>query len=141
MKKRKDILIRDLHERLITKFTDRIGKSISNIQLPVANNKADDPDTTKTPQDEPRQEINSPDKINEIRNKVAAEQTLQILNPDKQNELLEILNQGYEEFVHKLREIVPEGSSRAKRATEKFKDELMINTQYQLAEKKHSFAN
>ena len=85
--------------------------------------------------------MDSPDIINVIRNKVVAPEPLVILNPDKQKELLEILNQGYEEFQHELRGIVSEDDSRTGPATQKFKDELMANTQKQLAEKSHAFGD
>ncbi|HEY5917861.1 MAG TPA: hypothetical protein VIU13_10690 [Chryseolinea sp.] len=140
MNEKKEILIRQLHKRLMTKFMERIGESISGIQMAASNTKGDRYQTDATDPDPQGQELDSPDMINVIRNKVAAE-ALVILNPDKQKELLEILNQGYEEFQHLLRGIVSEDNSRSELATQKFKDELMANTQKQLAEKSHAFGD
>ena len=140
MNERKETLIRRLHESLMRKFMDQIGESISDIQLGVSNTKGDHNHTNAADPDPQGQELDSPDMINVIRNKVTAE-PLVILNPDKQNELLEILKQGYEEFKHLLRGIVSEDNNRAEQATQKFKDELMANAQKQLAEKSHVFAD
>ena len=141
MNEKKETLILRLHQSLMNKFMDRIGESISGIQMGAADTKADHARTIATDPDSPEQEVNSPDVINEIRHKVSATQAFVILNPDKQNELLEILKQGYEEFKHLLRGIVSEDNSRAEDATQKFKDELMANTQNQLAEKSHAFSD
>jgi len=119
---------------------DRIGESISDIQLTVSNTKGDHDHTNGADPDPEGQELDSPDMINVIRNKVTAE-ALVILNPDKQKELLDILKQGYEEFKHLLRGIVSEDNSRANLATQKFKDEILFKTQKQLAEKKHALAD
>jgi hypothetical protein len=140
MNEKKETLIRELHERLMTKFMDRIGESIGGIQM-VADTKADDDRTKGADPDPQGQELDSPDMINVIRHKVTDAEDLVILDPDKQKELLEILKQGYEEFQHLLRGIVSEDNSRSKLATQKFKDELMANTQRQLAEKRHTFAD
>jgi hypothetical protein len=140
MKEKKETLIRGLHERLMKKFMDRIGESISGIQMAAANTKGGRARTDTADPDPQGQDLDSPDMINVIRNKVSAEALL-ILNPDKQNELLEILKQGYEEFQHELRGIVSEDDSRAELAIQKFKDELMTNTQNQLAEKSHAFSD
>jgi len=140
MNEKKETLIRRLHESLMKKFMDRIGESISDIQLTVSNTKGDHDHTNGADPDPEGQELDSPDMINVIRNKVTAE-ALVILNPDKQKELLDILKQGYEEFKHLLRGIVSEDNSRAEHATQKFKDEILFNTQKQLAEKKHAFAD
>ena len=112
MNEKKETLIRRLHESLMKKFMDRIGESISDIQLTVSNTKGDHDHTNGADPDPEGQELDSPDMINVIRNKVTAE-ALVILNPDKQKELLEILKQGYEEFKHLLRGIVSEDNSRA----------------------------
>jgi hypothetical protein len=140
MNEKKETLIRELHERLMTKFMDRIGESIGGIQM-VADTKADDDRTKGADPDPQGQELDSPDMINVIRHKVTDAEDLVILDPDKQKELLEILKQGYEEFQHLLRGIVSQDNSRSKLATQKFKDELMANTQRQLAEKRHTFAD
>jgi len=140
MNEKKETLIRELHKRLMTKFMDRIGESIGGIQM-VADTKADDDRTKGADPDPQGQELDSPDMINVIRHKVTDAEDLVILDPDKQKELLEILKQGYEEFQHLLRGIVSGDNSRSKLATQKFKDELMANTQRQLAEKRHTFAD
>jgi len=140
MNEKKETLIRRLHESLMKKFMDRIGESISDIQLTVSNTKGDHDHTNGADPDPEGQELDSPDMINVIRNKVTAE-ALVILNPDKQKELLDILKQGYEEFKHLLRGIVSEENSRAEHATQKFKDEILFKTQKQLAEKKHALAD
>ena len=140
MNEKKETLIRRLHESLMKKFMDRIGESINDIQLTVSNTKGDHDRTNVADPDPQGQELESPDMINVIRNKVTAE-ALVILNPDKQKELLDILKQGYEEFKHLLRGIVSEENSRAEHATQKFKDEILFNTQKQLAEKKHALAD
>jgi hypothetical protein len=140
MNEKKETLIRELHERLMKKCMDRTGESINGIQMAVANTKGARDKTNTADPDPQGQDLDSPDMINVIRNKVAAE-ALVILNPDKQKELLEILKQGYEEFLHELRDIVSEDDNLAELATQKFKDELMANTQSQLAEKSHAFSD
>ena len=140
MNEKKETLIRRLHESLMKKFMDRIGESINDIQLTVSNTKGDHDHTNVADPDPQGQELESPDMINVIRNKVTAE-ALVILNPDKQKELLDILKQGYEEFKHLLRGIVSEDNSRAEHATQKFKDELIANAQKQLAEKSHALVD
>jgi hypothetical protein len=140
MKEKEETLIRELHERLMKKFMDPIGESISGIQMAVANTKGGHDRTNSADPDPQGQDLDSPDMINVIRNKVAAD-ALVILNPDKQKELLEILKKGYEEFQHELRGIISEDDSRAELAKQKFKDELMANTQNQLAEKSHAFSD
>jgi hypothetical protein len=141
MNEKKETLIRRLHESLMKKFMDRIGESISGIEIEAAAPKADDDRAKAADPDLQGQELDSPDMINVIRNKAVAAEPLIILDPDKQNELLEILKQGYEEFKHLLRGIVSDDNSRTEHATKKFKDEILFNTQKQLAEKKHSFAD
>ena len=140
MNKKKETLIHGLHERLMKTFMDRIVESISGIQIQMADTKGDDDRATAADPDPQGQELESPDMINVIRNKVVAADALVILNPDKQKELFEILKQGYEDFQHELRGIVTQDDSHADLAIQKFKDELMANTQKLLAEKSHAFA-
>jgi hypothetical protein len=136
-----EISILELHERLMKKFMDRIAECVAGLHVAVEGTKTDDPGTKVAVPETPGQQMASPDKLNVIRHQVAADKDLVILNPDKQKELLEILKQGYEEFQHLLRGIVSQDNSRSKLATQKFKDELMANTQRQLAEKRHTFAD
>lgn len=134
MKRKKATLIRQLHVRIMKKFKDRIGESINQIEvapeLSVDEN-ADDPELAG-------QDVNSLDKINALRHKVAASQDLVITNPDKQKELLDILKKAYQEFRRELRNMMPGDNRSSGRSTEKFKEELLTHAKNKLAEKKHS---
>ena len=142
-------IIRELHERLMKKFMKQISESISNIQAPLVENKPDVPknDSGPGPIEEvpapPQEEHSGPDKINEIRNEAAATQSVEILNPDKQSELMEIVKQTCEEFERKLRRIasIDSNTKIIESAAQKFKDELMDNVRNQLTEKKYTFAD
>ena len=142
-------IIRELHERLMKKFMKQISESISNIQAPLVENKPDVPknDSEPGPIEEvpppPQEEHSGPDKINEIRNEAAATQSVEILNPDKQSELMEIVKQTCEEFERKLRRIasIDSNTKIIESAAQKFKDELMDNVRNQLTEKKYTFAD
>lgn len=143
MADKNETLIRESHERLMKEFMKEISDSISNIQEPIVENRFDlrendsgwPPATDGVPS--PWQEEHSgPDKINEIRNEVAATQPTGILNPDKQNELMEIIKQRSDEFERELRRIVSVDENTLASAAQKFKDELIDNTHKQLIAKK-----
>lgn len=142
-------LVRELHEELMKDFMEQISESISNIQEFIAENtsnahenesgsvaavKETPPPPKETPAP-PQEEHSGPDKINEIRNEVAATQPAVPLNPDKQSELMEIVKQSCEEFERKLHHIVSEDQSTIASAVQKFKDELMDNARKKLTEK------
>ena len=96
-------LISKLHERLMNKFMKQISKSINKIQKPIVDIK---PNVSKY--DPSREEHGGPDKINDIRHEVTATQPPGALNPDKQNELMEIVKRRYEEFERELHHIASE---------------------------------
>ena len=145
MASKNETLIHESHERLMKEFMKEISDSISNIQEPIAENGPDvsandfgrPPATDDVPA--PWQEEHSgPDKINEIRNEVAATQS--ILNPDKQSELMEIIKQRSEDFERELRRIAPSvDANTIASAAQQFKDELMDTVQKQLTAKKYTF--
>jgi hypothetical protein len=146
MADKNETLIHESHERLMKEFMKEISDSISNIQEPIIENRPDvrendsgwPPATDGVPA--PWQEEHSgPDKINEIRNEVAATQPTGILNPDKQSELMEMIKQRSEEFERELRRIVSVDENTIASAAQKFKDELMDNTHKQLTAKKYTF--
>lgn len=134
--------IRELHESLMKEFTEQISESISNIQESIAENM---PDVHKNDSGSAvaikeslaplPEEHSGPDKINEIRNEVAADQLAVPLNPNKQSELMEIVKQSCEEFENKLYRIVSEDHSIIASAVQKFKDELIDNAHKKLTEK------
>jgi hypothetical protein len=149
MADKNETLIHESHERLIKEFMKEISDLISNIQEPIAENGPDvsandfgrPPATDEVPA--PCQEEHSgPDKINEIRNEVAATQSTGILNPDKQTELMEIIKRRSEDFERELRRIVPTvDANTIASGAKQFKDELMDNAQKQLRAKKYTFTN
>ena len=148
MTDKKEALIRELHERLMKEFTQQISESISNIQEPIVENKPDerknDSGSAPANKDVPaplEEEHSGPDKINEIRNEVAATQSAEILNPDKQSELMEIVKQRSEAFERELRRITFADNNTIESAAQKFKGELMDNVRKQLTEKKYAFAD
>ena len=142
-----ETLIHESHERHMMEFKKEISDTISNIQLLIAEN---GPDVSANDFGRPpaayevpvpwREEHSGPDKINEIRNEVAAIQS--ILNPDKQSELMEIIKQRSEDFERELRRIVPSvGANTIASAAQQFRDELMDTIQKQLTAKKYPFTN
>lgn len=135
-------LVRELHEKLMKDFMEQISESISNIQEFIAENTSNlhkndsgSVAAVKETPAPPQEEHSGPDKINEIRNEVAATQPAVPLNPDKQSELMEIVKQSCEEFERKLHRIVSEDQSTIASAVQKFKDELMDNARKKLTEK------
>lgn len=141
-------LIRELHERLMKEFMKQISESISNIREPIVENKTDvrENDSEAAPAIKevpapPQEEHSGPDKINEIRNEVAATQSAEPLSPDKQSELMEIVKQRSEEFERELHRIASEDNNTIESEAQKFKDELMDNARKQLTEKKNAFAD
>jgi hypothetical protein len=141
-------LILGLHERLMKQFIKQISESISNIHEPITGNKSDsrkDDALVTTESSALPQEHSGPDKINEIRNEAAATQSekttqlAQILNPDKQSELMEIVKQKCEEFERELHHLASEDNNVFEEARQKFKDELMGNTHKELAKKRYAF--
>lgn len=149
MADKNETLIRESHERLMKEFMKEISDSISNIQEPIVENRPDvrenepgwPPATDGVPA--PWQEEHSgPDKLNEIRNEVAATQPTGILNPDKQSELMEIIKQRSEDFERELRRIVTcVDENTIASAAQRFKDELMDNAQKLLTAKEYTFTN
>ena len=147
MAHKNEALVRELHERLMKEFMKQISESISTIQEPIVENK---PDVRKNDSGSvpainedlapPVEEHSGPDKINEIRNEVAESQPAELLNPDKQRELMEIVKQRSEEFERELRRIASDDIT-IESAAQKFKDELMDNAHKQLTEKKYAFAD
>lgn len=148
-------LIRELHETLMKEFMEQISESISNIQEPIVENKPEVrkndsgsaaaikevPAPAKEAPASQQEEHSGPDKINEIRNEVAATQSAEILNPDKQSELMEIVKQRSEAFERELRRITFADNNTIESAAQKFKGELMDNVRKQLTEKKYAFAD
>lgn len=147
MADKNETLIHESFERLMKESKKEISDSIGNTQQPIAENGSDvsandferPPVTDEVPA--PWQEEHSgPDKINEIRNEVAAPLSTGILNPDKQYELMEIIKQRSEDFERELRRIVPSvDANTIASASQQFKDELMENAQKQLTAKKYTF--
>jgi hypothetical protein len=140
-------IIGELHERLMKEFIKQISKSIGNIQRPVIENKADvakDDSGSGSATEEilapPEEQHSGPEKINEIRTEVAGTQSAEILNPDKQSELMEIVKQSCEEFERELKRIPSVDNDSVESAVQKFKEELMANVCNQLTEKKYALA-
>jgi hypothetical protein len=135
--------IAKLHERLIKDFIKQIATSIRDIKEPIAENKSMTPknDGGSAPTVEkvstPRQEEEGPDKINEIRSEVAATESAEMLNPDKQIELMEIVKQKSEQFELQVRRMQSMDDNTLETAAQKFKNELMDNVRKQLTEKKY----
>ena len=124
----------------------QISEFIRNIQVPADENMSDvrknDPDSDSQETRALLQEEHcGPDKINEIRNEVTAEQstetrqTIEIRNPDKQKELMEIVKQRVEKFERELRGLKSLNSKAVESAAQKFKSESMDLVRKQLTEK------
>jgi len=133
MDNRNEKIIFELHERLMKEFLKQIGELISNIQGPTIESKADvikDDSRVIPPIEEallPQEDHSGLDKINEIRKEVAVTQSAEILTPDKQSELMEIVRQRSEEFERELRRIAFLDNDTIESSAQKFKDELMDN--------------
>lgn len=149
MTDRNETLIHESHERLMKEFMKEISESIGNIQEPIAENRPDErlcysgwPRETDGVPVPWQEEHSGPDKINEIRNEVAATQPTVLLNPDKQCELMEIIKQRSEDFECELRRIVPAvDANTLASAAQQFKEELLENVHKQLAAKRYTFTN
>jgi hypothetical protein len=135
--------IRELHERLITDFMKQLDASINNSKEPITENKSEarsdiglTPKTKELPAS-PQEEYGGPDRINEIRKEVAATRPAEILNPDRQSELMEIVRGRCEEFERELRRMPSLNSNIVESAAQQFKDELMDNVRKQLTRDKY----
>lgn len=118
-----DELIRaGLHEPVVEKAPGTYGDAYKN------------PPAPETPPVAPPEEPGNPDKINEIRNKVATVEAPVITDPDVQTELMETIKQGSEAFEKEIRLIVPD-KNRVEAAAQRFKDELMNNVRQHLTKK------
>jgi hypothetical protein len=148
MAEKKEARIREIHERFLEKFMHQIVESLRNIHGPAGTNESavgkndSGPDQSIKEVPTPLQEEHGgPDRINEIRNEVAATQSdetgqpAEILNPDMQCELMEIVRKGSEAFELELRRMPSLDKSVIESAAQKFKDELMDNVRNQLKEK------
>src|SRR5687767_2975387 len=107
----KDARICGVHERFMGEFKQQIGDALHDIRGPtdkdesiIRQNNAGSDLSAREVQEPPQEEHGGVDKINEIRNEVAATQSIDsgqsatILNPDKQRELMEIVRQRSEDF-------------------------------------------
>ena len=146
MAKKNEIRIDEVYERNMREFMRQISEFIRNIQVPADENMSDvrknDPDSDSQETRALLQEEHcGPDKINEIRNEVTAEQstetrqTIEIRNPDKQKELMEIVKQRVEKFERELRGLKSLNSKAVESAAQKFKSESMDLVRKQLTEK------
>ena len=136
--------IRELHERLMRESLKQIDESIhvhDTRDIPEAappNISAPVPTIIKDEVSTPAQnEHSGPDKINDIRNEVAANQPAATLNPDRQSKLMEILKQRSEEFERESHTIGSADHNMIESAAQKFKNELLDNVRRQLAEDKY----
>ena len=82
----------------------------------------------------PPEQPANPDKLNEIRNKIATAEAPVITDPDVQTELMEIIKQQSEAFEKEIRLFVPD-KNRVEAAAQRFKDELMNNVRQHLTKK------
>jgi len=150
MAKKNEARIRGVHERLLGEFMQQINESIRNIRGPtdegesdVRKNDSGSDTAIKEVPAPPQEEHSGPDKINEIRNEVAATQppettpSTEILDPNKQSELMEIVRQRSEEFERELHRLPSLDDNAIESAAQKFKGELMENVRKQLTEKKY----
>ncbi len=146
MAKKNEMRIDEVYVRHMGEFMRQISEFIRNIQVPADENRSDvrkndpDPDSKET-RPSLQEEHSGPDKVTEIRREVAAEQSaetrqsIEIRNPDKQKELMEIVKQTSKKFERELRGLKSLNSKAIESATQKFKSDLMDNVRKQLEEK------
>ncbi len=148
MAEKNEARIRSVHERLMREFVQQISESIRDIQQPADENKSDvrkngpgsGPEIKEGPE-RPQEEHAGPDKVNEIRSEVASTQSTEILNPDKQSELMEIVRQKSEKFEWELRRMSSLDKKTIESASQKFECDLMDNVRKQLTEKQNTLAH
>ena len=134
-------LILELHEKFMKESMRQIDELISTglYELVAEKGPATYGDAYKNP---PVSEVppvappepGNPDKINEIRNKVAATEASVITDPDVQTELMEIIKQKSEAFEKEIQLFVPD-KNRAEAAAQRFRDELMNDVRQHLTKK------
>jgi small-conductance mechanosensitive channel len=151
MAKKNEARIHEVHERLMHECISQISGSICNFHRPDVEKESEarkhdpgpGPATKEIPMPLP-EEHSGPDKINEIRHEVAAaqlaetSQSMEILNPDRQKELMEIVKQRSEKFERELRRLKSLDNNAIESAAQKFKDELMDNVRKQLTDLKYT---
>jgi hypothetical protein len=148
----KEAKICGVHERFMGEFKQQIGAALHNIRGPtsedefvVRQNNSRSILSVSEVQESLQEEHGGADKINDIRNEVAATQSAEagqsatILDPDKQRELMEIVRQRSEDFERELHRIPSLDYNNIESATQKFKDQLMDDIRRQLMEKKYIF--
>ncbi len=147
MAKKNEVRIHEAYERHMEEFMLEIRGAIRNIYTPAAviDVHKTDPDLGSTRNEFPaplQEEHSGPDKVNEIRHDAAAAQSpetrksIEIRNPDKQQELLEIVKHRSEKFERELRGLKSLSKNAMESATQKFKGDLIDNVRKQLTKKK-----
>jgi hypothetical protein len=135
-------LIREWHEKFMKESMEQIDELIrAGLHEPIAEKAPatygdayKKPPEAEAPPVAPPEDPGNPDKINEIRNKVASAEAPVITDPDVQTELLEIIKQRSEAFEKEIRLFVPD-KNRVEAAAQRFKDELMNNVRQHLTNK------
>jgi hypothetical protein len=148
MAEKNEARIRTVHEKLMQEFVRQISESIRDIHHPADDNRSEvrkngpgfGPEIKEVTA-RPQEEHAGPDKVNEIRSEVASAQSAEILNPDKQSELMEIVKQKSEKFERKLRRMPSLDKKTIESARQKFECDLMDNVRKQLTEKKNTLAH
>jgi len=138
--KNKD-LIRERHDKFMKESMQQIDESIrTGLFEPVAEKAPGtygdaykNPPVIEAPPVAPPEEP-GPDKVNEIRNKVAAAEAPVITDPDVQTELMEIIKHRSEAFEKEIRLLVQD-KNKVDAAAQRFKDELLNNVRQQLTKK------
>ncbi len=151
MAKKNEARIHEAYERHMKEFMREISGPISNIYTSAGESKFDarkiDPEPSSPRKEFPaplQEEHRGPDKINEIRHEAAAaqspetRQSIEIRDPDKQQELMEIVKHRSEKFERELSGLKSLNKNAIVSAAQKFKGELMDNVRKQLTEKKLS---
>lgn len=135
--------VSELHVKRMKESMQQIGESIrTGLHEPLAEKTPptygeaykDPPATEATPEAPPAEEVNNPDKVNEIRNQVSTAQASVITDPDVQTELMDIIKQRCEAFEKEINQFVSD-KNRVEAALQRFKDELMSNVREQLTKK------
>ena len=135
-------LTRELHEKFMKESMQQIDESIGTVRFETVAEKVPstygdvdrNPPVNEAPPVAPPEETRNPDRINEIRNSVAADETPVITDPDVQTELMEIIKQKCEAFEKEIRLFVPD-KNRVAAALQQFEDELMNHVRQQLIKK------
>jgi hypothetical protein len=118
--------IRDLYSSLMRQSIEQIGEAIGKADKPVVESRP-----VPKPKDRPPAvgEHEGPDKVNEIRSDVVSPRHIVFLDPERQTEVLEIVNRNARKFDMCLARRKSIGKNLAAKESARFKHELTEEVQ------------